>query len=90
MVLNNLDTSFKTENSINIFRECPFTHVTNSVFSSFSRGLAGIVLTVASVLWCSISASKLFVSALAMDAQQLLVAYPCALVYAVFALLTVF
>ncbi|KAL5012449.1 hypothetical protein ScPMuIL_011000 [Solemya velum] len=66
------------------------------VFLSFSsivlslQGLAGIIITCLTVLWCSTSASNLFVSALAMDQQQLLVAYPCALVYAVFALLTVF
>ncbi|ESO90672.1 hypothetical protein LOTGIDRAFT_233682 [Lottia gigantea] len=54
------------------------------------QGILGLVFTIATVLWCSISASKLFVSALAMDKQQLLVAYPCALVYGVFALLTVF
>ena len=58
--------------------------------STVCRGIAGAVLTTASVLWCSVSASKLFVTALAMDQQQLLVAYPCALLYAVFALLTVF
>lgn len=54
------------------------------------QGVLGIVLTVIAVLWCSASASKLFVSALSMDHQQPLVAYPCALVYGVFALLTVF
>lgn len=66
------------------------------VFLSFSsvvlslQGLVGVILTAVTVLWCSISASKLFVSALEMDHQQLLVAYPCCLVYGVFALLTVF
>ena len=54
------------------------------------RGVLGVVMTTFAVLWCSVSASKLFVTALAMDQQQLLVAYPCALVYGVFALLTVF
>jgi hypothetical protein len=54
------------------------------------RGLVGTIATAATVLWCSMSASKLFVSALSMDHQQLLVAYPCALVYGVFSLLTVF
>ncbi|ESO10046.1 hypothetical protein HELRODRAFT_72768, partial [Helobdella robusta] len=54
------------------------------------QGLAGTVMTVVAVLWCSVSASKLFVSALSMDHQQFLVAYPCALVYGIFALLTVF
>ncbi|KAI0234870.1 Protein YIPF5 [Lamellibrachia satsuma] len=54
------------------------------------KGVLGVVMTTVAVLWCSVSASKLFVTALAMDQQQLLVAYPCALVYGVFALLTVF
>lgn len=54
------------------------------------KGLLGNILTVLTIVWCSLSASKLFVTALAMDHQQPLVAYPCALVYGVFALLTVF
>ena len=49
-----------------------------------------MLLTAAAVGWCASCASKFFVSALGMDSQQLLVAYPCALVYGVFALLTVF
>jgi len=54
------------------------------------QGIIGTVLTAIAVVWCSICASKFFVTALGMDHQQLLVAYPCALVYGVFALLTVF
>ncbi|GAB6033270.1 Protein yipf5 [Chamberlinius hualienensis] len=54
------------------------------------KGVLGLMVTAVTILWCSISASKLFVTALAMDHQQLLVAYPCALVYGVFALLTIF
>lgn len=54
------------------------------------RGLLGIILTAAIIGWCSFSASKIFISALAMDGQQLLVAYPCALLYGVFALISVF
>ena len=54
------------------------------------RGIIGTVLTAAIICWCSFAASKLFVSVLYMHSQQLLVAYPCALLYAVFALLTVF
>ncbi|CAL1536858.1 unnamed protein product [Lymnaea stagnalis] len=55
------------------------------VFLSFSavmlslKGAIGLALVSVTVLWCSISASKLFVSALHMDSQQPLVAYPCAL-----------
>lgn len=52
--------------------------------------LLGIVATVAVVLWCAISASKLFVRALDMQHQRILIAYPCALVYSVFALLVIF
>lgn len=59
-------------------------------FNFFFRGSLGTILTGAVVLWCSFSASKLFVTVLAMDHQQPLVAYPCALLYGVFALLTVF
>jgi len=54
------------------------------------QDLIGMVLTITAVLWCSLSASKLFVTALGMQQQQPLVAYPCALVYGVFALLAVF
>lgn len=57
---------------------------------SVDRGMLGILLTVLTVVWCSFSSSKLFVSALSMENQQPLVAYPCGLVYGVFALLTVF
>lgn len=39
----------------------------------YYRGTLGTVLTSMAVLWCSFSASKLFVSALQMDGQQLLV-----------------
>ncbi|XP_004076177.1 protein YIPF5 isoform X1 [Oryzias latipes] len=54
------------------------------------QGMIGIVITATIIGWCSFSASKIFISALAMDGQQLLVAYPCALLYGVFALISVF
>ena len=54
------------------------------------RGIIGLILALATIVWCSYGASKLFVTALSMDDQQLLVAYPCALVYGIFVLLTVF
>jgi len=54
------------------------------------QSFGGVLLTILTILWCSISASKLFVSALSMDHKQPLVAYPCALVYGVFALMTMF
>ncbi|XP_068194213.1 protein YIPF7-like isoform X2 [Antennarius striatus] len=60
-----------------------------AVFYSL-QGVLGTVLASLGIFWCSFSASKIFISTLAMEGQQLLVAYPCALLYGVFALLTVF
>ncbi|KAM9677693.1 protein YIPF7 [Trichechus inunguis] len=54
------------------------------------QGATGTMLALVIVGWCSLSASKIFISALAMEGQQLLIAYPCALVYGLFALLTIF
>ncbi|KFW08475.1 Protein YIPF7 [Eurypyga helias] len=54
------------------------------------QGILGISLALFIIGWCSLSASKIFTSALAMEGQQLLIAYPCALLYGLFALLTVF
>merc|ERR1711953_15700 len=54
------------------------------------KGMVGTVTSIAAVLWCAISASKLFSDGLEMKRQQILVAYPCGILYAVFALLTVF
>ena len=54
------------------------------------QGVMGLIITSSAIIWCSWSASKLFVTALGMHQQQPLVAYPCALLYAVFALITIF
>ncbi|XP_064488526.1 protein YIPF5-like [Ornithodoros turicata] len=54
------------------------------------KGSVGTFMALAVVVWCALSASKLFVTALAMDRQQPLVLYPCSLLYGVFALLTIF
>ena len=62
-------------------------------FSSFVfklNGLIGLIVASVFIIWCSLSASKLFATSLAMIGQQILVAYPCALFYGVFALLTIF
>lgn len=54
------------------------------------QGILGNLLAALAVIWCALSASNLFVTAFGMEHQQLLVAYPCAMLYAVFALITVF
>ncbi|XP_064005492.1 protein YIPF7 [Pogoniulus pusillus] len=61
----------------------------SAVFFSL-QGTLGTLLALFVIGWCSLSASKIFTSALAMEGQQLLIAYPCALLYGLFALLTVF
>ncbi|KAM7404148.1 hypothetical protein PAMA_004534 [Pampus argenteus] len=71
---------------------CLLPMVTLSAFAVFCslQGILGTVLALLVICWCSLSASKIFISTLAMEGQQLLVAYPCALLYGLFALLTVF
>ena len=54
------------------------------------KSLAGLIVSALFIAWCSISASKLFVYALNMSNQQLLVLYPCSLLYGIFALLNIF
>uniref|UniRef100_A0A8C5ZYP7 Protein YIPF n=1 Tax=Marmota marmota marmota TaxID=9994 RepID=A0A8C5ZYP7_MARMA len=54
------------------------------------QGTFGTLSALIVIGWCSLSASKIFISALDMEGQQLLIAYPCALLYGLFALLTVF
>ncbi|XP_037550636.1 protein YIPF5-like [Nematolebias whitei] len=60
-----------------------------AVFYSLQDAL-GTVLALLAICWCSFSASKIFISTLAMHEQQLLVFYPCVLLYGLFTLLTVF
>ncbi|KAI9205823.1 uncharacterized protein BJ171DRAFT_499818 [Polychytrium aggregatum] len=55
--------------------------------SGFGLGIIGFALTCVSVLWCTYSASLMFVTVLRMKEQQLLVAYPVGLLYSAFALL---
>ncbi|VDD93814.1 unnamed protein product [Enterobius vermicularis] len=54
------------------------------------KGILGAALAGAAVLWCSVSSSKLFVITLAVEKQRFLIAYPCTLLYSVFALLAIF
>ncbi|XP_063901902.1 protein YIPF5-like [Zophobas morio] len=65
------------------------------LLSSFSifwslKGVFGLTLAGLSILWCAISASRIFVQILSLQEQRLLIAYPCVLVYAVFALMTIY
>ncbi|KAF7973722.1 hypothetical protein HWV62_14418 [Athelia sp. TMB] len=53
-------------------------------------GLMGYVLSLLSIIWCTYSASGIFVTVLRMSDQRLLVAYPVGLLYGCFALLSIF
>ncbi|RDB25365.1 Protein YIPF5 [Hypsizygus marmoreus] len=53
-------------------------------------GTFGYLLSILSILWCTYSASGIFVAVLQMSDQRLLVAYPVGLLYGCFALLSVF
>ncbi|CAK9294165.1 unnamed protein product [Gordionus sp. m RMFG-2023] len=60
-----------------------------SIFLTLNS-ITGTILILSSILWCAVSASKMFVETLRLESQQLLIVYPCALLYGVFALLAVF
>lgn len=50
----------------------------------------GYLMSIVSIVWCTYSASAIFVAVLRMDHQRLLVAYPVGLLYGCFALLSIF
>ncbi|KAK4318628.1 hypothetical protein Pmani_010375 [Petrolisthes manimaculis] len=54
------------------------------------KGILGMMLSVAAIYWCSVSASELFVIGLGMYHQQILVTYPCVLLYTFFAFIILF
>ncbi|KAL3112841.1 hypothetical protein niasHT_019167 [Heterodera trifolii] len=54
------------------------------------KGWLGYIVVALAVFWSGSASSKLFSIALSMNGQRLLVAYPCTLLYSVFALLAIF
>ena len=54
------------------------------------RGAVGAVCIPVAVLWCANAASLFFVAALDADDRRWLFAYPCALFYTCFALISIF
>lgn len=61
-----------------------------SILVNLKAALAGNILSVVAIMWCAIGASNLLVTAMDMSNARLIIGYPCALFYTVFALLTVF
>lgn len=54
------------------------------------RGWFGTVLAVVAIFWCTYTATRFFEAALGMKEQRYLIAYPVFLLYATFALITIF
>lgn len=61
-----------------------------SIMVNLRATLVGSLLSVVAILWCAIGATNLLVTALDVSNSRLTIAYPCTLLYTVFALLTVF
>src|SRR5690242_4781447 len=62
-----------------------------SIFLPMLRlGLIGLFVSLFFIFWSTWSASGMFVSALQMNHQKLIVAYPVGLLYTTFAMLSVF
>ncbi|ODQ51834.1 Yip1-domain-containing protein [Saitoella complicata NRRL Y-17804] len=53
-------------------------------------GYLGYALSSLAIAWCTYSASAMFVTVLQLSEMRLLVAYPCFLFYATFAVMTIF
>ena len=54
------------------------------------RSMTGTVIAITSIVWCVINATRMFEQAISLKEQRWLVAYPTTILYACFALLTVF
>ena len=54
------------------------------------KGSLGMAASLLVILWCTVNATRLFEKALSMQEQRYLVAYPVTMLYACFALLTIF
>lgn len=60
-----------------------------SVFATL-RGPIGLIFAILAVIWAALSASRLFSTMSGEQDQQLLIAYPCLLLYGVFTLIIIF
>ncbi len=54
------------------------------------KGVVGSILGLTSVLWSTLAAARIFEAAMTLHNQKWLVAFPSALLYGIFVLLTVF
>jgi len=62
----------------------------NTVLRVRKLGLLGIFLGCLTILWCTVSSTRLFEKGCGMRDQRYLVAYPVALLYSAFVMITIF
>ncbi|KAI9018286.1 hypothetical protein DFJ74DRAFT_708509 [Hyaloraphidium curvatum] len=87
------DVSIDGWRTASVLGYCLLPMVILSLISSVLRlggGPISLVLAGLSVVWCTYSASTMFVTVLSMNHQRALVAYPVGLLYSIFALLAIF
>lgn len=83
-------TSFARTASVLGYCLLPLVGVSAFGMAMDMDGLVGYAMTSAAVSWSTFSASAIFVSVLQMTNMRVLVAYPVALFYSIFAILTLF
>lgn len=62
----------------------------NSLVRVANLGTAGMILSVLVILWCTMASTRLFERGCGMRDQRFLVAYPAALLYSAFVMITIF
>ena len=62
----------------------------NALFRVHKLGVWGMVMAVLTIVWCTTASSRLFERGCNMRAQRFLLAYPTALLYSAFVMITIF
>lgn len=62
----------------------------NAIYRVKYMGLVGVLLAALTVVWCTVSSTRLFEKGCDMREQRYLLAYPNALLYSVFVIITIF
>jgi hypothetical protein len=62
----------------------------NAVLKLRRLGLLGVILASCTILWCTVSSTRLFEKGCGLRDQRYLVAYPIALLYSAFVMITIF
>ena len=69
---------------------CNFLAGVNVVIRIGKMGWMGVVLAILTIVWCTAASTRLFERGCDMRSQRFLVAYPGALFYSAFVMITIF